>query len=159
MPLMLDETLNAFGQEFSFGPGPMNSLGVELDSSKYAQLTRGALARAEWADYLASYGPLEDEILRSVNNPAMRTQAMSNAQAYSAGQFRANDAAYRRDLASFGLSMTPGQEASYQRNQNIASGLSSLNAQNQTSLAIKDRDRQLIAGSGLSAGLNTLSKG
>lgn len=155
---MLPQAFNG-GSLLGFAQGraqPTNPLGIPSGARDFASRTRAALARADWADYLLAYGPMEDELLASVHNPKLRTSAISDARSLAAGQFQANDQAFRRDLASYGVSMTPEQQVSYDRSRGIQRGLADVEAANRTSYAISDRDRQLVAG-GLSAGLNSLT--
>lgn len=108
--------------------------------------TRARLAREDYADWVRTFRPIENQLIDQYDNPLLRERAVAEAQQQTLqGLASAQESMMRRNDA-LGIAFTPGQQASFDRQTNLAGGLALVNAANQTRRRIDDRDQQLLTG-------------
>lgn len=118
----------------------------DKNSDTYAQDTRASILRSQWGDWKARFAPLEDRLLDSYKNPNVRDQAQEQGADLFQRGFDASQASADRRLASYGLSLTPEQQASRDRSTDLAHGLGQVSAFNNTQRAISARDDAMLTG-------------
>lgn len=126
--------------------GQPNYFGYSPSNSHYARNTRAALLRSEYGDWKTRFLPIEDTLLDAYKNPAIREQAQEQGADLFQRGADASDAAANRRLASFGLTLTPEQQASRDRSSNLQRGLGQVDVFNRTARAIDDRDNAMLTG-------------
>lgn len=121
-----------------------NSLGFNPASSTYAADTNAAIARRDWERYKEAFMPLEDYLFSMVNNPAYRTQQVSqNLQDFNQ-TFDAGQAGFSRNLSRYGLSLSPEESSSYARMSALNKGLGQVEAVNRTNRYVDEMENQII---------------
>lgn len=143
-------SLSSTGNALSASPTPDQRmgdklLGVKSGGSDYGDRVSAALALADWDRYKSMYQPLEDLLIGMVQDPNGRQNAM-NTGAQAVGRNMDNAAeSFERQTRGLGLELTPGQQASYERRQDITAGLTRVGAAN-TSARNYDQLRRIILG-------------
>lgn len=120
-------------------------LGVDPNSKTYGSDVNAAIALRDWDKYKSLYQPLEDILLQKAQDPNGRQNAITTA-AQQVGQSADNaDEAFRRQARGLGLQLTPDQEQTYKRKQDISAGLTRVGAAN-TAARNYDELRRVILG-------------
>ena len=114
--------------------------------STFAADTRARLAREDYADWLRTFRPIENELIAQYDNPALRERSVAEAQQMAMQGLAGAQESLGRRNAELGISLTQGQQKSLDRQMNLAGGLALVNAANQTRRRIDDRDQQLLTG-------------
>lgn len=148
-------------QNFGYGPSQQDSENISLRPSLGYQLmsmfsdkpqsasaadTRARLAREDYADWLRTFRPIENELIAQYDNPALRERSVAEAQQLTMQGLAGAQESLGRRNAELGISLTQGQQKSLDRQMNLAGGLALVNAANQTRRRIDDRDQQLLTG-------------
>lgn len=111
-----------------------------------ASLTRAELARADYQDWLDTFKPIEDELIRGYDNVAERERMVGEAQTRSLGALDNAEGTFDRRMRSLGMVLTPQQEAAQSRRMDLSRGLANVNAANMTRRRLKSQDQQLLTG-------------
>lgn len=123
-----------------------NQFGLNPSSNSFARDANAALLRSQYQDWSSRFRPIEDELLDSYNNPNVLNQSQEQGADLFQRGFTASQGAADRRLASYGLTLTPDQQASRDRQTDLAKGLGQVNAFNSTARDIKDRDTEMLTG-------------
>lgn len=121
-----------------------------------AQVT-GALTRAQWADYKNRFMPYENALmgLTSYNNPGIVGMEVDQAIGDHGYVRKATDGAadqFQRNVSRMGLSMTDEQRLAVQRQQQLGTSKSAVDAANMIRRRIAERDQQIAIGAVPNAG-------
>lgn len=125
--------------------------------------TMGALTRAQWADYLARFQPIEDSLMNmtTYNNPGLVAKEVTAAT--ESANTAMGVATQNRGLnrAQYGLTATAGQQTAEARQDNLTGAAATVEAANKTRQNLLDRDRLIAVGgipnAGRAYGLSTES--
>lgn len=124
-------TLSPIGNATSAQPLTGDQLlGVQRRSPTYGDDVNAALSLAEWDRYKAYYQPLEDILFGMADDPNGRQNAMNTAAQLAGTRTDEAQDAFERQARGLGLQLTEGQRQSYERRQDISSGLSRVGAAN-----------------------------
>jgi hypothetical protein len=127
----------------------LNSLGVRYDADRYAQDTQAALARDQWATYLATFMPVEDQMISYATDPALSGQNAQRAVGMVDQAFDANAGAQERRRRAYGIRLTGDEQQAIDRRNNVEESLTKVHAANTSRDMTLSNQRQLIgAGSG-----------
>jgi hypothetical protein len=111
--------------------------------------TVGQLTRAQWADYVSRYSPIENRLMNmtTYNSPELVSQEVGSATA--AAGTALDVAAGNRSLsrAQFGLTARTGQQQLEGRQINLAKSTAMVDAANRTRQVLADRNRMIAVGS------------
>lgn len=141
------------GDKSSADGAPPNSFGISSGDKNYAAKTNAAIRRADWERYKSQVRPIEDRLISQYNNPELRQMGIQGARDQVAKAFQNSGNAFEDRLSSYGLTLSPQQRQSYERQQNLAFGLADVNAGNRANRAFENRDQQIMTGGGQRYGL------
>lgn len=108
--------------------GGLNWAGQQRPVS--AQDTFAALTREQWADYVNTYVPLENQLIQQATDPEAVSRAMAGASQNVTDSFAAQQGATDRRLRGLGLQLTPEQQAASTRATALSKSLTDVGAQN-----------------------------
>lgn len=108
--------------------GGLNWAGQQRPVS--AQDTFAALTREQWADYVNTFVPLENQLIQQATDPEAASRAMASASENVNDAFAAQQGATDRRLRGLGLQLTPEQQAASTRATALSKSLTDVGAQN-----------------------------
>jgi hypothetical protein len=92
--------------------------------------TFAALTREQWADYVNTFVPLENQLIQMATDPEAANRAMADASQNVNDSFAAQQGATDRRLRGLGLQLTPEQQAASTRATALSKSLTDVQAQN-----------------------------
>lgn len=117
----------------------------------YADALTAQVYREQWANYLARFAPLEEELITSYQSPEIRNRMLSDAATRTGQAFDTAQGIYGRTLSR----ITPSQDATERAETSRLFGmnrtLAQVDARNRTRQGLAELD-QAILGGGLTAG-------
>ena len=122
----------------------VNSYGIDTGSKTYAGDTFAALTRAQWADYVKTFVPIENQLIDYSMSPETVTNAMADASANVNDAFVAQEAATGRRLKGLGLELNADEQAAQKRSYGLAKSLADVQAQNLARDATVQRQQSLL---------------
>lgn len=121
-----------------------NSYGVGLGSKTYAGDTYAALTRDQWAQYVSTFVPLENTLIRYATDPETVNNAMSEASQDVNASYDAQTGATQRRLKGLGVNLTPEQQSAQTRSLGLSRSLSDVGAQNTAAELTRSRQQQIL---------------
>ena len=120
-----------------------NSL-PELQGS--ASDARAAISRQQYSDFLRRFNPVRMKLAGMYDNPMLRQESLSQAGAMVRDSFDRLPEQRERYLSGLGLEMGEQEQASMQRQDNLAESLADVTARNRAQRAFDDRNEQIAVG-------------
>jgi len=118
-------------QLLSGGTNPnTNVFGVNPGSKTYAGDTFAALTRSQWADYVNTFVPLENQLIQYATDPGVVSDAMKKASTNVNQSFDATQASTARRLKGLGVTLSPEERDAQTRSYGLARSLADVQAQN-----------------------------
>lgn len=111
-----------------------------------ARETQAYLSRQQWEDYKTRFVPLENELLAAYDNPAQRQEGVNKAVSLANTAYDTSQGIMGRNMARYGINMTPQQQASVQSSSNLSRSLAGVDAANRTKTMFNERNDQLLTG-------------
>lgn len=108
----------------------LNAFGINPASSTYASDTYAALTRAQWANYVSTFVPIENQLIDYATDPTKVADAMSSASQNVQNAFGAQEGATQRRLGGLGLTLNADEQAAQTRATGLAKSLADVQAQN-----------------------------
>lgn len=105
-------------------------LGSGARSKTYASDTFAALTRDQWATYVNTFVPLENQLIDYATNAARPDQAMADASARVGAAFDAQTEATDRRLRGLGVTLDADEQVAQKRSYGLARSLADVGAQN-----------------------------
>ena len=104
---------------------------------------------AKWQNWESTYKPVELNLLQqsSLNNPNVLTGAVNDATATATGENTAMSGVATRQLASRGITATPGQRVAIDRMQNLSGAANIAGSQNRARQNVMTQDELIALGS------------
>lgn len=99
-------------------------------SSTYASDTLAAITRQQWADYVSTFIPIENQIIKYATDPAVVSNAMSEASQNVNQAFDAQAGATQRNLKGLGVTLSEDEKAAQTRSMGLARSLADVGGQN-----------------------------
>jgi hypothetical protein len=112
------------------GGGASNIFGVSSGSKNYASDSYAAMTRQQWADYISTFVPIENQLIDYAMNPQNVTNAMAEASRDVTSSFDAQAGSTARRLKGLGITLSPEEQAAQQRSFGLAKSLADVGAQN-----------------------------
>lgn len=109
-----------------------------------ASETFAALTRAQWANYVASFQPIENQLIEQATSPLTVTNAVQRAGANVDAAFDAQEGATARRLAGLGVTLTPEEQQAQQRATGLARSLADVQARNVARDLTVQRQRSVL---------------
>jgi hypothetical protein len=118
------------------------------------QYAASLLAQAQFADWAATFQPIELEAMRqiSTNNPAVLTEAVGTAKETATETSGAMAGIQERSQRALGIAPTDQQSATSKRLMNLNQALNVAGAENEARANVRTQDEQLLLGVGRQMG-------
>lgn len=107
----------------AFGGGATNS-------STYASDMLAEVTRQQWADYVSTFIPIENQLIKYATDPAVVSNAMSEASQNVNQAFNAQEGATQRNLKGLGITLSEDERAAQTRSMGLARSLADVGNQN-----------------------------
>lgn len=127
-------------------PPDPDYLGANRNSKKYAQEVEAALLNRNYDFWLANYFPLAEELAGQVENPNYLNKQIGMARKDVQDQAGLAQSERQRRLASFGLTPTAQEQATFDKGDKLRAAAADVTAINSTTSRVRDRDYQLMSG-------------
>lgn len=139
MPINLNDVYRQVSAQ-----GEPNMFGVSPNSKSYAGDTYAALTRQQWADYVNTFVPVENQLIAYGTDPSQVTTAMADASADVNSAFAAQEGATQRRLRGLGVSLSPEEQAAQKRSLGLNKSLADVGAQNTARDVTLQRQRMVL---------------
>lgn len=126
----------------------------QIASDIYAQLTR-----EQWANYMNTFVPIENQLIQYATDKTQPTQAMAQASEDVNAAYGAQAGATTRRLSGLGVALTPEEEASAARSTGLSKGLADVGAQNMARDLTIDRQQSILGNPSPSVGPMNMPQG
>jgi hypothetical protein len=123
-----------FTNPYEFNPG----------SKTYASDTYAAMTRQQWANYVSTFVPLENQLIKYATDPNVVSNAMSEASRDVNASFDAQEGTFNRRLRATGAALDNDQQAVRQRNTGLSRALADVNAQNVAGYTTRQRQQSIL---------------
>jgi hypothetical protein len=110
-------------------------------SDLYAQATR-----QQWSNYVNTFVPIENQLIKYATDPGVVTGAMSDASKGVNDAFDAQQGATQRRLQGLGVQLSPDEQAAQTRSSGLTRSLADVQSQN-TARDLTTQRQQSILGS------------
>lgn len=104
--------------------------GGRAAGSTYAADTFAALTRDQWATYVSTIVPLENQLIDYATDIARPDQAMADASTRVSAAFDAQQGAADRRLRGLGVTLDADEQAAQRKSYGLARSLADVGAQN-----------------------------
>jgi len=134
-----------FGGKKSSGlTGQLNQYGIDTGSKTYAGDTYAALTRDQWAQYVSTFVPIENQLIKYATDPATVDNAMSEASSDVNKAYDAQQGSTQRRLAGLGVNLDADQQKAQQRSYGLSRSLADVGAQNTAGELTRQRQQSII---------------
>lgn len=123
---------------------PLNMFGLDPNSKTYASDTYAALTRQQWADYVNTFVPIENQLIQYATDPNVVNNAMSEASGNVVDAYDAQRGAINRRLRSLGVNLDPDQKRSQERSFGLSKSLADVGAQNTAAALTRQRQQSVL---------------
>jgi hypothetical protein len=110
-------------------------------SDMFAQATR-----QQWSQYVNTFVPIENSLIKYATDPSTVKNAMSDAQTGVQNAFAAQQGATQRKLQGLGVQLSPDEQAAQTRSSGLTESLADVQSQN-TARDLTVQRQQSILGS------------
>lgn len=124
--------------------GQLNAYGIDTGSKTYAGDTYAALTRDQWAQYVSTFVPIENQLIQYATDPATVTNAMTEASKDVNSAFDAQQGSTQRRLAGLGVTLDADQQKAQQRSYGLSRSLADVGAQNTAGELTRQRQQAII---------------
>jgi hypothetical protein len=125
---------------------PASAYGINPNSKTYANDTFAAITRDQWQNYVSTFVPIENQLIKYATDPTVVSNAMSDASQGVNQAFDAQQGATQRRLKGLGVSLSPDEQVASTRATGLQRGLADVQAQN-TARDLTVQRQQSILGS------------
>lgn len=116
------------------------------DTSTYASDTFASITKDQWSNYVSTFIPIENQLIKYATDPNVVSDAMSTASTGVNNAFAAQAGATQRQLQALGTSLSPDEQDAQTRSQGLTQSLADVQAQN-TARDLTVQRQQSILGS------------
>ena len=133
----------------SFAPGrkwlDTNILGLNKPKpSTYASDTYAALTRDQWANYVSTFVPIENQLIAYATNQNKPLENMAEASRDVNAAYDAQMGATGRRLKGLGVTLSDDEQAAQQRSFGLSKSLADVGAQNMAGALTRDRQQRIL---------------
>lgn len=114
--------------------------------STFASDTFAAVTRDQWANYVDTFIPIENKLIKYATDPTVVSDAMSDASKGVNSAFDAQQGATQRRLQGLGVQLSDDEKAAQTRSMGLTRSLADVQAQN-TARDLTTQRQQSILGS------------
>ena len=120
--------------EFGFNPG----------SKTYASDTYAAMTRQQWANYVQTFVPLENQLIKYASDPSVVSNAQADASRDVNASFDAQAGALQRRMQGLGVTLDPDQQVAQKRQFGLARSLADVGGQNLAGDLTRQRQQSIL---------------
>lgn len=106
--------------------------------------TFAALTREQWANYVETYVPIENQLIAYATDTTLPGKEMAKASENVTNAFAAQEGATQRRLSGLGVSLSADEQQAQQRSTGLAKSLADVQAQNLARTATVSRQQNLL---------------
>ena len=110
----------------------------------HAAQTYAAMTRDQWANYVNTFVPLENQLIQYATDPTQVTKAMTNASADVNASFDQQEGATQRRLRGLGVTLDADQQAAQKRQFGLSRALADAGAQNTAGDLTRQRQQSIL---------------
>lgn len=125
-------------------PAFTNPYGFNQGSKTFASDTYAAMTRQQWANYVSTFVPLENQLIKYATDPNVVSNAMSEASRDVNFSFDAQQGSFDRRMRAMGATLDNDQQAVRQRNTGLSRALADVNAQNVAGYTTRQRQQSIL---------------
>jgi len=125
-------------------PAFTNPYGYTPGSSTYASDSYAAMTRQQWANYVSTFVPIENQLIKYATDPSVVSNAMSDASRDINASFDAQEGSFQRRMRAMGGTLDADQQATRQRNTGLSRALADVNAQNVAGYTTRQRQQSIL---------------
>jgi hypothetical protein len=112
------------------GSGNSNGYGINPSSPTYANDTFAAVTQDQWSNYVNTFVPIENQLIKYATDPTQPAQAMATAQTDVDNSFSQQAGATQRQNAALGVTPTADETAATTKATGLTKSLAGVQAQN-----------------------------
>jgi len=113
----------------SYGAGG-NAYGIDPNSKTYANDTFAAVTQDQWSNYVNTFVPIENQLIKYATDPTQPAQAMATAQTDVDNSFSQQAGTTQRQNAALGVTPTADETAATTKATGLTKSLAGVQAQN-----------------------------
>lgn len=113
-------------------------------ASTYASDTYAALTRDQWANYVSTFVPIENQLIKYATDPNKPLENMAEASRDVNAAYDAQVGATERRLSGLGVSLSPDEQAAQQRSFGLSKSLADVGAQNVAGAMTRARQQSIL---------------
>jgi len=121
-----------------------NPYGYSPGSKTYASDSYAAMTRQQWANYVSTFVPIENQLIKYATDPSVVSNAMSDASRDINASFDAQEGSFQRRMRAMGGTLDADQQATRQRNTGLSRALADVNAQNVAGYTTRQRQQSIL---------------
>ena len=112
--------------------------------STYASDTYAALTREQWANYVSTFVPIENQLIAYATDANKPLAAMAEASKDVNAAYTAQQGATDRRLRGLGVTLTDDEQAAQQRSFGLSKSLADVGAQNVAGALTRSRQQSIL---------------
>lgn len=113
-------------------------------ASTVASDTYAALTREQWANYVSTFVPIENQLIEYATDPNKPLENMAEASRDVNAAYTAQQGATQRRLRGLGVSLTEDEQMAQERSFGLSKSLADVNAQNIAGAVTRDRQAAIL---------------
>lgn len=113
-------------------------------SATYASDTLAAITRQQWSDYVSTFIPIENQLIKYATDPAVVNDAMVEASQNVNQAFDAQVGATERNLKGLGVTLSEDEKTAQTRSMGLARSLADVGTQNVARDITTQRQQSII---------------
>ena len=121
-----------------------NPYGFNPGSKTYASDSYAAMTRQQWANYVSTFVPLENQLIKYATDPSVVSNAMAEASRDVNFSFDAQQGSLDRRMRAMGVTPDNDQQAVQKRNTGLSRALADVNAQNVAGYTTRQRQQSIL---------------
>lgn len=121
-----------------------NQYGIDTGSKTYAGDTYAALTRDQWATYVGTFVPIENQLIAYATDPSKPLEAMKTASTNVNNAYAAQMGSTQRRLQGLGVTLNADEQQAQQRSYGLSKSLADVGAQNMARDMTIQRQQTLI---------------
>lgn len=121
-----------------------NPYGFSQSSKTYASDTYAAMTRQQWANYVSTFVPLENQLIQYATDPNVVSNNMAEASRDVNSSFDAQEGAFQRRMRGLGVTLDADQQQARQRQTGLTRALADVNAQNAAGYTTRMRQQSIL---------------
>ncbi len=103
-----------------------------------------ALTRDQWANYVQTFIPIENQLIKYATDTTLPAQEMAKASQNVSASFAQQEGATARRLKGLGVTLSPEEQAAQQKQYGLSKSLADVQAQNVAGDLTRQRQQNIL---------------